>query len=162
MARNILTRQEYIELQQSMDDLNKKYKEIIKEGYQSGAEQDGHHDEGFQLSKGTSEVYLRQINSLRSLLRDADIIEPEEQDATVRLGNGVIARYSDGTILKFVMSGYIGESLEFKISVYSELGRLLLGKKKGSVIKIKLPDGPERIVIEKIFLPSKINDMLTD
>lgn len=157
MERYVLTIEDREELQKILIRINNEYERVAKAGYESGSEQDGHHDEGFQLSKQSSEVLFIQLQKIQEIIENSRVVVPDEQNASIQLGNGFIIEYEDdGSRMGFVMSGYSGDFLDKKkkLSTKSPLGRSLLGKKKSDVIEVKLPTKTRRVKIIEIFSPS--------
>lgn len=158
MERYVLTLQDREELQNMLNKVEDEYKRVARAGYESGSEQDGHHDEGFQLSKQNSEVVFIQLQKLQEITENCRVIIPEEQKEIIKLGNGFIIEYEDNkTRSGFVMSGYSGDFSDErkKLSIKSPLGKALFGKKEGESVEIKLPSGKKRILVICIFLPSE-------
>ncbi|MCL4399877.1 GreA/GreB family elongation factor [Patescibacteria group bacterium] len=154
----VLTLEDREELEKSLNKALEDYNDAAQAGYLSGSEQDGHHDEGFQLSKRNTEVLFAQIQQIRDVINNSRVITPEEQENFVALGNGIVIEYeNDKSRLAFIMSGYVGGSSDIrrKISIKSPLGKALIGKKAGDIIDVKLPSGLRRVKIVKILSPSK-------
>jgi transcription elongation GreA/GreB family factor len=85
---------------------------------------------------------------------NAQVIEPEEQNINVQVGNGVEIRYYDGTTFRFILEGYWLGSLENRVSVYGPLGQALFGAKKGEKRTLKLDREEKNIIVIDIILPS--------
>ncbi len=159
--RNVLTPKEKKELEKDLARIIQDHKRAAEAGCLSGSEQDGYHDEGFQLGKRTTDVLFAQIQQLRLVINNARVVVPKEQRNHVAIGNKVTIRYeNNGTEAHFVISGYIGgsSSLRNRLSINSPLGKALIGKKKGDIIDVELPSGKKRIQIVEIFLPSQVKN----
>ena len=132
---------------------------VIREGFESGASQDGHHDEGYQLSKRQSAVSDKRLAELRSVLSDAKIVTPVLQDFEIRLGN-IVELLIDGARRHITMCGYASVYEEAEVvSVSSPLGRALLGKKVGDCFEAQLPRGTVDVEILGIQSPSIIDSL---
>lgn len=157
METYVLTLQDREELRDMLTEVEDEYRKVVRAGYESGSEQDGHHDEGFQLSKQNAEVIFIRLQRLQEIVENCRVILPEEQDAVIKLGNGFIIEYEDDkSKVGFVMSGYSGDLQDTrkKLSIKSPLGKSLLGKKKGDVVEIKLPSGKRKVKVVEIFFPT--------
>jgi len=152
----------YERLRELVKEAEETYRRIIEEGYKSGAEQDGHHDEGFQKSLSNAMVQSKRIRELQELLANANIIAPIEQFDAVRIGTGVLIEYENGTTDTFILEGYmVGELDEHTISTYSPIGQALIGAKVGEERILKLPRSTRRATVKKIFPPSRAAALFT-
>lgn len=142
-------------LKKLLKEAEEEYKSILTEGYKSGAEQDGHHDEGFQKSLSNAMVQSKRIRELQELNNNAHIVYPENQNEVVKIGNGVSLEYGDGTIKILILEGYLmGDYDENVISIYSPLGKAILGSKRGDEKTITLPKSRIKVKITDIILPA--------
>ena len=157
MSKYYLTPFGYNQLRILMGKYNERYEEILKDGFASGAEQDGHHDEGFQLSLSASSVQSKRLQELQDIYRNAEIIEPEEQDEIVKIGNAVIIKYPDNTTEKFILDGYlVAYSGDNRISLQSPIGKILIRSKIGDKKTFTIENKKIEFVIIKIIKPSEV------
>jgi len=82
----------------------------------------------------------------------------------VRIGNGVILRYSDGTQGRLVLEGYIfSDQLPQKnidmVSIYGPIGKALLGLKVGEQEEVRIRERVIRFSVEQIFPPSRAENL---
>lgn len=133
-----------------------------KEGFQSGAEQDGHHDEGYQLSLRETAIHDARTKELQLVLDGAEVVVPEEQSSRVQFGAGLVLKYKDGSLERFILDGYSlpGEQDDRTqtLSLSSPLGKLLIGAKVGEERILQLGARKVPVTIEKIVPPSKVDD----
>jgi transcription elongation factor GreA len=150
----IITPAEVTKLRDLIREATDKTTNVIREGFESGASQDGHHDEGYQLSKRQGAVADRRATELHAILNSAKIVTPVEQSAEVRLGN-VVHLHMGNERRAITICGYAGvyQTSGF-VSVASPLGRALLGKKVGDSVEADLPQGRVEIEVLEIFPPS--------
>lgn len=125
---------------------------IASEGYLSGAEQDGHHDEGYQHSMREMAIHDEKSRELENALRQVAVITPVEQSEFIQLGNGVEVRYPDGETIFFVLTGYVFEPVSVDlVSILSPLGRTVIGAKVGEKRNLNRIN----VEIKKIFSPKE-------
>ncbi|MBI5133814.1 MAG: GreA/GreB family elongation factor [Candidatus Taylorbacteria bacterium] len=137
-----------------------------QEGFQSGAEQDGHHDEGFQLSLRETAVHDARTRELQSILDSSEAVQPQEQNLRAEFGVGLVLRYEDGSLDRFVLDGYSlpdehpeGSSRPHTLSVSSPLGRALIGSRQGEKRAFRMGTRNVSVMVEKIVAPSKVDDI---
>lgn len=152
----ILTPDEVAKLKELIREANDQTTGVIRDGYESGASQDGHHDEGYQLSKRQGAVADRRVAELHAILNQAKIVTPLEQNDNVRLGNHVRIRVG-GDERTVTICGYAGvyPTVGF-VSIGSPLGRALLGKAVGDCIEADLPQGRTEIEVLEVLPPSAV------
>lgn len=153
----LITPNEHQLLVNKLQEAEQRCKSTMREGLESGGEQDGHHDEGFQLSIRESAVAARQVEELRSLQSNVKIFEPIEQSETARIGNGVQIVFSDQTRANYILEGKVidANQAEIKLSIYSPLGRAILGAKIGEQRQFNSPKhGTQTFTITHITPPS--------
>lgn len=153
--RYILTRDELVKLENLLKAAEASHKAIVSEGVVSGMEQDGWHDEGFQLSTRRASLSEHKISQIRSLLASAEIVDPVDQNTIVRIGNGVVVSYSDGKQFGFVLGGTTLGFLEtHRVSVFSSLGDAVLGGRVGDVVQVPSLNGIHDVRIIRIYPPN--------
>ncbi len=90
----------------------------------------------------------RRIAELEMLVRSADVVDENNlpKDDVVRLGSTVIVDF-DGEEESYTIVGAIeAKPTEGRISNESPMGKELLGKKPGAVVKYTLPSGRQNQV----------------
>jgi len=154
LAMQILTPTEVTKLKELIQEATQDTTKVIREGFESGASQDGHHDEGYQLSKRQGAVADRRVAELHAILNGAKIVIPVEQRTEVRLGNQVHVRIGSER-RSVTICGYAGVySTPGFVSVASPLGRALLGRKVGECAEADLPQGRVEVEVLEILPPS--------
>jgi transcription elongation GreA/GreB family factor len=131
-------------------------------GYQSGSEQDGHHDEGYQLSLQQVSMLDRRLRDLETIRSNAEIVIPVEQNQKVQFGNGVELIYPNGEVARFIVEGYVFGSSENRLSIHSPLGRAIIGAREGDEVIFRVGNRTITVVVRKIFLPSQAERFCLD
>ena len=72
----------------------------------------------------------------------------------MKIGTGIIIEYEDGAIGKHILEGYMVNVSEGRISIYSPLGKALLGAQEREKRILKIENVKKIITIQKIFPPS--------
>ncbi len=136
----IFTKRGYKRLMEIIKETERKLKQVIKEKAEAGSGQDTWHDEGFRIGVTNEIMWSKRLGELQSLLRSAQVVTPEEQNKVIRIGNGVIVEYEDGSVFKFILEGHMAGKLEAGVSTYSSLGKIVLGAKIGEERVLDLPE----------------------
>ncbi|TSC94250.1 MAG: hypothetical protein CEN87_545 [Parcubacteria group bacterium Licking1014_1] len=152
--RYLFTPKRFAELELMIVQLREKADQIATSGFKSGLEQDGHHDEGYQLSLREIAIYDRRANDLEEIRRNVEVVEPLEQNEVVQFGNGVEVVYSNGEKIRYIMEGYVFDSSENSISVNSPLGQAIIGAKTGESRSFMVGDKNIVVTVGRIFPPS--------
>ena len=92
-----------------------------------------------------------RIEKLEDIIKRAVLIE-KSSGLTVQLGSAVkIKKETDGKICEYVLVGQEEADISLgKISNQSPLGRALIGKKRGDMVKAVTPGGETKYTIENI------------
>lgn len=128
---------QYLLMQRKLLSLKGSANEKVKQGADvSGSDGDGHHDEGYQLSKRETWVADNLANELSRELDQCVPTKPEEQNEIVQIGNAIVFEEDKIFIVDNVVraKGVISNAL-------------LFGKKQGDMVG--------KFKIEKILLPSE-------
>lgn len=159
MAKYSFTQKGYEELEKVIEETKVKLARVIKEKAEAGSGQDTWHDEGFKLGTVEEMMWSKKLGELQKLALNAEIVTPEEQNSLIKIGTGVIVEYEDGAFGKYIIEGYIIKALKGRVSIYSPLGKSLLGAKKGEVRSVKIGNVERTVTIQKILPPSKAEDI---
>ena len=152
--RYFFTPKRFADLKAMVQRARKKADDIAGSGYQSGAEQDGHHDEGYQLSLRETFVHDSIANNLATVLANAEIVEPVEQNGSVQFGNMVEIIYQDGDTENYLIESFVLPGSENSLSMDSPLGKAILGAKSGETISFIADSRKITVTIGQIFPPS--------
>jgi len=155
--RYLFTPKHFSELQSLIAELKKAANESVKRGFESASEQDGHHDEGYQLSLRETAVNDRRLRDLAEICRNAEVVVPVEQSETVRFGNGVEIIYPNGEKLRYILEGYVLDSSKNYISINSPLGSAIIGAKKGEKRTFSIEGRTITVIVGEIFPPSYVD-----
>jgi transcription elongation factor GreA len=89
-----------------------------------------------------------RIQELEFVLREAIIVEKDEKNDVVRIGNTVIISQNGGSPETFQLVGVKeANPREGKISHESPIGKALLGKSKGETAIVQTPGGQIKLTI---------------
>jgi transcription elongation GreA/GreB family factor len=157
--RYLFTPKRFSELQSLVAELKKAANESAKRGFESGLEQDGHHDEGYQLSLRETAVNDRRVGDLEEVCRNAEITVPVEQSETVRFGNGVEIIYPNGEKLRYILEGYVLDFSKNYISINSPFGSAIIGAKKGEKRSFSAGGRTITVIVGEIFPPSRADEL---
>ncbi|QTA37346.1 transcription elongation factor GreA [Thermosipho ferrireducens] len=138
-----LTKEGYEKLRRELDTLKEKLMfeiaERIKEARELG---DLSENSEYQEAKNERGRIAARINELENMLSKAEVISDLDTN-TVNIGNWVIIKNldtSEQTKIQLV-TPHEADVFNNKISIESPLGRALVGKRMGEVVKIKAPKG---------------------
>lgn len=132
-----------------------KIKEIQKEAAEAaGVSYDWHDNFGYEEAKRMEETEITVLAKLKEELKNAVIMEPEEQDKIIKIGTTAKILMNDKE-KEFTIGAY-GESdaKEGLISYHSPLGQELMNMKDNEIKSINLIGKKIEVKIVKIFPPS--------
>ena len=92
-----------------------------------------------------------RIKELETILDEAVIIEKQLDNSSVQIGHKVKVSKDGKTTLFEIVGEYESDPEKNRLSHQSPIGRSLLGKKVGEVVKIKVPAGIIAYRIEEII-----------
>lgn len=150
----VFTARGYKMLQEHICRTKERLSQATKLKSEAGAGQDAWHDEGFKLGLVDEMMWSRRLKELEKILFVAQLIQPEEQRERAEIGVGVVIEYEDGVTDKYIIDGYLMDSEEKRISVYSPLAKAMLGAKEGDERIMVIGDRKITFSIEKIYPPS--------
>ena len=162
MAITIFTHNGLLELDSLIEKNKKQLSLITKRKGESAAGQDGWHDEGYKSANVEEMMWSKHLRELQELRQTAVVITPEEQNDQVKIGNGVLLKYSDGTEKKYIIDGYMVNPTTDRVSYGSPTGGVLLGCHEGDVVRLKIDKNYIAITIIKIIAPSKTQAFLSE
>ena len=141
----LLTKEGYDKIVEELDNLitvrRKEVAERIKEAISYG---DISENSEYDSAKNEQAELEDRINKLENMIRKAKIIDDSEISRDrVSVGLKVMVKEKDsGEETEYSIVGSTeADPFEGKISNESALGTALLGKKKGDVVEIQVPDG---------------------
>jgi len=152
------TPQQLTQLELMINEAKKQADHAARSGFESGSEQDGHHDEGYQLSLRETVVLGTQLRNLVDIRRNAEIVVPIEQDQQVCFGNGVELIYENSEVLRLIVVGYVFGSAENRLSIHSPLGRAIIGAKLGDKVNFTVGSRTITVTVGRIFFPSQVEE----
>lgn len=160
MSKYVFTRRGFEEFKEYYRRVEQTLNRVTKEKSRAGSGQDAWHDEGFKLGIGEEMMWSKRFGELQDIMRNAEIVDSVEQNEIVRIGNGVIIEYEDGSRRKLILDGYLIEVKNHRASILSPLGRGLIGTKEGSEIKIRIAGKDTLITVLKILYPSEAEEKI--
>lgn len=152
MSNNYLTQERY-------DELVKELETLKTEGRQEVARKLKFAKELGDLSENAEYKAVREeqaqlearINELEELLRSASIIQKATANGVVRVGSKVQLKKNEKDKIEYTIVGSTEASpLEGLISNESPIGKALLGKQVGDVVKVSTPKGEVSYKVEKV------------
>jgi transcription elongation factor GreA len=146
-ASSGLTRAEFDALATELHDLRDTYQrelaEQLRDARSSGSP--GDNEEILAVHEEVS-VTAARIVRLEELLRSAPIVE-REFDGCVSVGCTVRVAGDKGRTAEYTLIGRRSErSAPNEVSSGSPVGRALLGARPGQLVRVKLPDGSDRVL----------------
>jgi len=145
-----LTREGLENLKKELEYLEKvKRKEISEKISHAVSQGDLTENAGYDAVKDEQGFVEEKIKELRKIIGQAEIIEKRESDK-VQTGSFVYLSSSEGKEKFQIVSPEEADTLKNKISFESPLGKAILGKKEGNVVKISTADGKKEYKIIKV------------
>lgn len=94
----------------------------------------------YQSARGDQEKNDARIQEVEHILQNLEIIKAPKGDSKVQLGSKVKLKSADGKTKEFQVVGTVeADPLAGKISDESPIGKMLLGKRVGDEIELKIP-----------------------
>lgn len=158
MEKYIFTQKGYDVLKETIENTAKILAKVTRDKANAGSDQDGWHDEGFKIGVADEMMWGKRLSELQTIMQNATIVSPEEQNKVVKFGNGITIQYQDGSIFSFILGGYnigIQDEAKPEISIYSPLGKTVLGAK----IKETRHFQKSSVRIKKILPPLKADEI---
>jgi transcription elongation factor GreA len=145
MAEQFLSREKVEELKAHLKELQTTKRFEIAERLKR-AKEHGDLSENFEYAqaKEDQDKLEREIFDLELLLKNARVITRPKSKNVVSVGLTVAVRPKGREEVNYTIVGsQDADPLQNKISNLSPIGRALLGKKVGDVVKVKIPKGVE-------------------
>lgn len=141
-------------LKQSISEIEETREKAAQEKIKGGSGQDTWHDEGFRVGATEESMWNKRLSELKNMVNNAKVIEPEEQDDQVEIGNGVLLEYEDGMKLNAIMEGSVFGEMKNVISISSPVGQAIKGARKEEEVPVQIGDRERVVKILDIFPPS--------
>lgn len=143
--RILLTAEGEEKLKQELDYLKSvKMKEIAKRIQEAASYGDLRENSEYDEEKNVQGKVAARINQLEDMLRNAEIVVQDNQDSgVVNLGSKVTVKEcgTDDIETFEIVDITNSDPMENKISNASPVGQVLLGKKKGDIVNVTIPNG---------------------
>jgi len=143
MEITYLSQEHYDELQKELEELKTDGRvEVAKRLKQAKELGDLSENSEYQEAKFAQSKLEGRVSELNEIIRNASIIKKSVGTATVRIGSEVKLEKDDKDEVKYTIVGSNEASpLKGLISNESPLGRAILGKKVGDIVKIETAVG---------------------
>lgn len=82
----------------------------------------------------------RRIRYIESLLKRAQVVE-KRSDGVVGIGSVVTVHLDEKKVVYTLVGGHESNLLEGKLSIFSPVGKALLGRRAGDWVRIHIPAG---------------------
>lgn len=156
MEKLIFTRNGFNELQRVLGEAQQRLNEATQLKAETGADQDGWHDEGWKLGNTQQMMWSKRVEQLQRIAQRCEIVEPSESSDRVAIGNGVEIEYiDDGTVRRFIVEGYLASPGGSQISIYSPLGKALRGAREDDERSVVIAGESRWVRVARIVPPSQ-------
>ena len=149
----LFTQGQFDQLGKIIQQREKELVETLKIKGDVGSTSDAWHSSVFQALYLEEMQLRKRLAELKTLALSAKIIEPQEQNNFVDIGNGVVVEYDDGSLDRLILDGYIIGDTKNRVSVYSPLGKVLQGAKKGETRVFQAGDKERKVTVVEILFP---------
>lgn len=135
------TKNGFEDIQKQYNELKHKRLSVVKELSDARDLGDRSENAAYKVARQKLSALDRRIVHLGYLLRVGKVVEPQSTDK-VEIGSQVTFQdETDKTVTFTIVGGYESNIPEGKLSEVSPIGKALLGKKKGEIVKVHIPDG---------------------
>ena len=151
MKKVQLTKTGFEKLRQELKELKTKIKEdVLKRLNQARAMGDLSENSAYSAAKEELNLVEGRIAELEEILKNAEIVEGNNNKNMVQLGSSVIVEVN-GKKEKFEIVGdFEADPLNKKLSHTSPIGQALTGKKVGDWVEVEVPAGKIKYKIVEI------------
>ena len=151
MKNITLTKTGFEKLKQELEELKtKKKEEVLTRLNQARSMGDLSENSAYSSAKEELNLVEGRIFELEEILKNAQIVEENQDKTTVQLGSSVVVEIN-GKKEKFEIVGeFEADPLTKKISHTSPIGKALVGKKIGEWVEVDVPAGKIRYRIVEI------------
>ncbi len=152
-----LTAQGYTDLQAELEKLKGERPGLAEEIRKAAADKDFRENAPLEAAREQLGYLESRIRELESSLKKASVIDEKvNNDHKIKLGDMVAIRdmHSSELITYILVDAREANPVKGKISVVSPIGRAIVGKTKGELVKVNAPAGILPYKIEEISRPS--------
>ncbi|MDP3900948.1 MAG: transcription elongation factor GreA [bacterium] len=137
-----ITKQGLEKLKQELEELKTtKRRELAERLRKAIAMGDLSENFDYKDAKEQQEFLERRIAELSREVSESQVVEKAGAGSGVRVGSGVTVE-SEGIKMTFAIVGAAeADSLHGKLSVYSPMGKALVGRKEGDAVEVDTPGG---------------------
>ena len=145
VKKTILTSEGLARLEAELEDLKvNKRKEVSNELKEARAQGDLSENAEYDAAKAAKQQIEDRISEIEALLKNVEVVDESEKDAnSIGIGSKVTLRdmeFKEDTVYTIVGTTE-ADSLNYKISNESPVGRALIGHKAGDTIKVETKAG---------------------
>ena len=139
------------QIRQELEDLvNTKRAEVAARIHEAKEHGDITENAEYEDAKNEQAFVEGRIQTLEALIKNATIIDEHHSTEHVQIGSTVMVESGDGTESFTIVGSAEAAPKEGRISNESPVGRVLLGKRKGDKVVVKVPAGDFTYTITKI------------
>jgi transcription elongation factor GreA len=130
---------------------NEKRNEVAEKLKYAASFGDLSENSAYDEAKDEQNMLESKISQLRQTIKEATVIEKEEEGSgVVQMGSKIIVESNKEEEVFEIVSGTEADPLNGKISCESPIGKSFLGKKIGDEFSVKTPSGEVKYKIKKI------------
>lgn len=127
--------------------INDKRKEVIERIREAAAHGDLSENADYAQAREEQSFIEGRIMEIEDMIKNAEIITASTQHSTVTIGSTIKVKVNDEEKTYTIVGSNEANPLEGKISNESNVGKALLGKKKGDKVVINTPAGDKEYEI---------------
>ena len=135
-----LTQQGYQNLKDELDKLIERRPGVLQRMVQAREQGDLSENAGYHAGKEELGKIDSRVRELKLILRFADVVQSTQQKF-VQLGNTVTIKGNGIEATYTIVSAMEADPQKGKMSDVSPIGKALIGKAKGELVQIEIPDG---------------------
>jgi len=149
----VLTQKGYDDILRELDSLKGQRPQVLEEIRRAAADKDFRENAPLHAAREQLSYIDGRVQELESILKNATIIEPHEQQSSyicvgktvtlVALGSGKVQRYT-------IVGPKEANPACGKISHISPIGKALIGRSQGETLEVAVPAGQVQYLISKV------------
>ena len=146
----LITKEGLLKLQKKLNRLQSKVPALIKEVEETKAFGDFSENAAYQYAKSALRRNYSVISGIENRIKRAVIIKKSKDNKVVQIGSIVTVKTSDKEVTYEILGSHESDPPKGRISNISPLGILLLDKKVGDKVVLKLPNSKSEYEILNI------------
>ncbi|MCS7092902.1 MAG: transcription elongation factor GreA [Patescibacteria group bacterium] len=139
---NQITRNGFEKLKKELEELKEKRRpKVVERLTKARAMGDLSENSEYTAAREELNFIEGRIEEIERILREVKVVEDNDDNQVIQLGQTVILERDSQKITLTLVGEYEADPMNGKISVNSPIGKNLIGRKTGEIIRVETPSG---------------------